>query len=263
MCSRLEGRIGDVVVFKVLRAGKMRLAILSDIHSNLEAFQAVCVDLERQKTDGIVCLGDMVGYGPDPEEVVRGVQELQCNTVMGNHEASLLVEKARNWMNFQARENSIRTEQLLSRKSLAFCRSLPQFLHSGDTWFVHGYPPESVFAYLFNQSDNKIAELFVSSDASLFFVGHTHDLKLVWQQQGNVMRSPLFEGRINLSKVHKYIINAGSVGQPRDGDKRAKYLIWDNETRDLDVLFVPYDSRKTIRKIRELGFPDVYAERLR
>jgi predicted phosphodiesterase len=241
----------------------MRLAILSDIHGNLEAFQAVYADIARQRPDGVICLGDMIGYGPDPEEIIQGVQDLQCNTVLGNHEASLLTEKARKWMNFQARENSIRTEQLLSAKSLDYCRSLPRFLHAGDAWFVHGFPPDSVFAYLFNQPDHRIEELFATSTASLFFVGHTHDLQLVSQKQGKVVRLPLAEGRISLAKGRKHLINAGSVGQPRDGDNRAKYLIWNNETWDLDVLFIPYDNKKTIGKIYERGFPDIYAERLR
>jgi len=241
----------------------MRLAILSDIHGNLEAFQSVTVDIERQRLDGVVCLGDMIGYGPDPEEVVRGVQELQCKTVLGNHEAAVLAEKARNWMNFQARENSIRTELLLSQGSLTYFLSLPRFLHSGEAWFVHGYPPDSVFAYLFNQPDRKIEGLFVASEVSLYFVGHTHDLQLIWQEQGEVYRRPLAEGRMVLTKDRKYIINAGSVGQPRDGDNRAKYLIWDNETWTLETLFIPYDFKSTIRKIHARGFPEVYAERLR
>lgn len=241
----------------------MRLGIFSDIHGNLEAFRAVLDSMSRQELDRTVCLGDMVGYGPDPEEVIRGVRELQCDTVLGNHEASLLTEKARNWMNFEARENSIRTAQLISEASLEYCRGLPSSLQTSDALFVHGYPPDSVFAYLYNQSDRRIEELFASPAASLYFVGHTHELQLVRQQAGKIIRGPLFEGIVTLDKDLKYIVNAGSVGQPRDGDKRAKYVIWDNKTRNLEVVFVAYDCRDTIRKIHELGFPDVYAERLR
>jgi predicted phosphodiesterase len=241
----------------------MRLAILSDIHGNLEAFQAVCADITRRRLDGAVCLGDMIGYGPDPEDVIRGVRDLQCKTVLGNHEASLLSAKARNWMNFQARENSIKTEQLLSEKSLAYCRSLPSSLDIGKAWFVHGYPPDSVFTYLYKKPDHMVEELFAAAGASLYFVGHTHELRMVSQQRGKISRSPLTQGRLRLEKNKKYIINAGSVGQPRDGDKRAKYLIWDDEVWDLDVLFIPYDIEKTIKKIHERGFPDIYAERLR
>ena len=241
----------------------MRLAILSDIHGNLEAFEAVRTDIERQGLDGVICLGDMIGYGPDPEDVIQGVRNLQCRTVLGNHEAALLSVKARSWMNFQARDNSVRTEGLLSEESLAYCRNLPPFLDAGTAWFVHGYPPDSVFTYLFSLPDRKIEELFAASEAALYFVVHTHDLQLVSQQQGKIHRSALAEGRIRLENNKKYIINAGSAGQPRDGDNRAKYLIWDDETWDLDVLFIPYDIQKTIKKIQACGFPDIYAERLR
>lgn len=241
----------------------MRLGIFSDIHGNLEAFRAVLESMGRRELDRIVCLGDMVGYGPDPEKVIQGVRALQCDTVLGNHEASLLTEKARNWMNFEARENSIRTAQLISKASLEFCRALPGSLQIGDALFVHGYPPDSVFAYLFNQSDRRIEELFASPAASLYFVGHTHELQLVRQQAGKIIRVPLFEGTVSLDRDLKYIVNAGSVGQPRDGDKRAKYVIWDSETRNLETVFVAYDCRDTIRKIHELGFPEIYAERLR
>jgi predicted phosphodiesterase len=241
----------------------MRLAILSDIHGNLEAFTAVRTDIERQGLDGVICLGDMIGYGPDPEDVIQGVRNLQCRTVLGNHEAALLSGKARGWMNFQARENSIRTEELLSEESLIYCGNLPSFLNAGTAWFVHGYPPDSVFTYLFNLPDRKIEELFAASGTEVYFVGHTHDLQLVSQRQGKVCRSSLTQGRIHLEKDKKYIINAGSAGQPRDGDNRAKYLIWDDETWALDVLFIPYDIRKTIKKIQARGFPDSYAERLR
>jgi predicted phosphodiesterase len=241
----------------------MRLAILSDIHGNLEAFQAVLADIERQKPDGMVCLGDMIGYGPDPEKVVQGVQSLHCEAVIGNHEAALTTGQARKMLNFQAKENNLKTERMLSEGSLAYCRSLPKFRNFADAWFVHGYPPDSFFAYLFNIPDKKIIKLFTDSQVSLFFVGHTHDLKIISQEEGEVGRSPLAEGRMHLDKNLKYVINAGSVGQPRDGNNCAKYMIWDSVTWELDVRFVPYDIDKTIEKIKDLEFPDIYAERLR
>lgn len=241
----------------------MRIAILSDIHGNLEAFHAVIGDLGRREVGPIVSLGDMIGYGPDPEAVVQEVRDLQCLSILGNHEASLIGEGARRWMNFQAQENNLQTETLLSPENLAYCRSLPRSLQLGELLFVHGYPPDSVFAYLFNQSDQKIAKLFASSRGIIFFVGHTHDLQMIRQDSEKIIREPLAEGRRQLALGGNYIVNAGSVGQPRDGDNRAKYLIWDSETRELEVLFIPYDFNATARKVLELGFPDAYAERLR
>lgn len=241
----------------------MRIAILSDIHGNLEALDAVIRNIGHRRVDVIVSLGDMIGYGPDPDAVVQQVRDLQCYALLGNHEASLIGEGARRWMNFQAQENNILTEALLSPENLTYCRRLPRSLRLGGLMFVHGYPPDSVFAYLFNQSDRKIAELFASSPGVIFFIGHTHDLQLIQGDGLNIIREPLAEGRIHLVGERSYIVNAGSVGQPRDGDNRAKYLVWDDSTGELEVLFVPYDFTATARKIRERGFPDVYAERLR
>jgi len=240
----------------------MRRGILSDIHGNLEAFDAVKSDIERHSLDEVICLGDMVGYGPDPDEVVRGVRNLQCQTVLGNHETALFSEKARNRMNFQAKENSVMTQQLLSTESLAYCGNLPLSLHLQDAWFVHGYPPDSASIYLFNQSDAKLQELFAAARASLYFVGHTHDLQLITHQQGQIRRSRLTEGRIALEKGNAYIVNVGSVGQPRDGGNRAKYVIWDDLTGEMEIRFIPYDIKKTMNKIYARGFPAIYAERL-
>ena len=224
--------------------------------------EAVAADIRTREVDRVVCLGDMIGYGPDPDEVVRLVQRLKCLAILGNHEAALFSGEARRWMNFQARDNSVRTEQLLTAESQAYCRGLPRSLLLAEAMFVHGFPPESVFIYLFNQTDRKIAELFASSPTALYFVGHTHDLRLVRQAEGEIVRVALNEGTIRLPVEMGHIVNAGSIGQPRDGDKRAKYVVWDSATRLLEVLFVAYDCRITAAKIRRLGFPEAYAERL-
>lgn len=240
----------------------MRVAILSDIHGNLEAFEAVVADITSRAVDRIVCLGDMIGYGPDPEAVVSLVRAIGCSVILGNHESALISEGARRWMNFQARENNIRTEQLLSGESREYCRNLPRSLTLAGALFVHGFPPDSVFVYLSHQSDRRIAELFASSPVSLFVLGHTHELQLVRAEAGGIVRLPLDKGIVRISPAEKTIVNAGSVGQPRDRDKSAKYLIWDQSAQELDVRFIPYDCEATVRKIRLLGFPDAYAERL-
>ena len=104
----------------------MKIAIISDIHGNLEALKAVLSDLETFHPDRIVCLGDLIGYGPDPEAVINTIVDLGITCVLGNHEAALTPEKELGWLNFLARENNIDTKALLSEKSLAFCTSLPR-----------------------------------------------------------------------------------------------------------------------------------------
>ncbi len=240
----------------------MKTAVLSDIHGNLEAFEAVRADLEVHGARRVICLGDNIGYGPDPEEVVCQLRRLGYQSVLGNHEYALFHVKGRRWFNFQAAENNIQTEKLLSESSKAYCSALSVFLACENAYFVHGFPPASVFLYLNRLPDARIAALFDSASASLFFLGHTHKLEIVSGQAGVISHKVPGQETVPLLPDHHYIINCGSVGQPRDGDNRAKYILWDCENRQVEVRFVEYDYRKTMQKIRDRGFPESYAQRL-
>ena len=240
----------------------MKIAVLSDIHGNLEALEAVNHDLQWRGAERIFCLGDNIGYGPDPEAVVQLIRQQGYISILGNHELALRDARARKWFNFQAEENIIATAKLLSPASLTYCENLPLFLEFCQARFVHGFPPDSVFCYLSQQSDEKLLELFNAVTVSIFFLGHTHIPELASMKNGVLTRRRLEQEKLFLAERQKYIINAGSVGQPRDGDKRAKYLLWDDEARTLEVLFVAYDQSKTMAKIRALGFPEAYALRL-
>lgn len=240
----------------------MKVAILADIHGNLEALEAVRADLMLQSADRVICLGDNIGYGPDPEGVVSQIRQLGYLSVLGNHEFALMDERGRRWLNFQAAENNIETEKLLSEENRDFCCKLPAFLEFENAHFVHGYPPASVFRYLDRQSDEKIAALFDSTLVSIFFLGHTHRLELVSGKNGVISRRVLRQETVLLAPDEKYIIGCGSVGQPRGGDSRAQYLLWDSVKHQLEVRFVEYDHKMTMEKIRKLGFPEIYALRL-
>ena len=241
----------------------MKVAVLSDIHSNLEALEAVQEDLDLFLPDRVVCLGDIVGYGPDPEAVVSLVRRLGYSSIIGNHEAALAGNRARDWMNFQARENSISTKALLSPDNLKYCCELPVTMSIGEAHFVHGCPPDSVNTYLYLMSDEQVLETLENASCKLFFVGHTHELMLVFGERGRVVREFLPPGRKALSKSLSYVVNCGSVGQPRDGDCRAKYVIWDSVEWSLEVRAVNYDYEITAEKILARGFPRGYADRLR
>ncbi len=241
----------------------MKVAVLADIHGNLEALQAVVADLRRQGAERVISLGDNIGYGPDPEKVVQLLQQVGCRSVLGNHEFALMDKRGRRWLNFQAAENNIETENLLSAESRRYCCHLPSFLESDNACFVHGFPPASVFRYLHRQSDEKIVALFASSTCSIYFVGHTHKLQIVIVDSTGVRRRPLVQEKIRLLEDEKYIMSAGSVGQTRDIDYRAKYLMWDNQRSELEARFVHYDNELTREKIGQRGFPEAYALRLR
>lgn len=241
----------------------MRIAVLSDIHGNLEALDAVVTDLATVGADHVVCLGDLVGYGPDPEAVVNRVRREGFQAILGNHEAALAVSSERERMNFQARENNISTAGLLSAANLGYCCGLPRTLELGPAFFVHGCPPKSVHCYLYLLSDEAILRILTGDTRHrLFFVGHTHELMLVWLDEGQVVRCRLEQGLHDLSREGRYLINCGSVGQPRDGDRRAKYLIWDSDRSQLEVRAVAYDVATTAAKIIDRGFPKAFADRL-
>jgi predicted phosphodiesterase len=240
----------------------MRRAIISDIHGNLEAFRRVLEDIDALGADETISLGDNVGYGPEPEGVVELLRERQIPSVVGNHEHGLVNPDRRNWFNFQARKALKVTQGLLSESSMDYLRGLPMSIEREGCLFVHGFPPDSAHAYLFAMDEAEIRCLFDNQDERFFFVGHTHMLELVTCSQGLVSRRDLGRETVSFETGARYIVNAGSVGQPRDHDPHAKYVIHDLEADSLEVRFVAYDIDRTARAIRALGVPDTYADRL-
>lgn len=241
----------------------MLIGVLSDIHGNFEALQAVVADLDKHAPDRVICLGDMVGYGPDPDKVVQLIRRRGFECIVGNHEAGFRQEKYRNWMNFQVIENNQKTENLLSGEEIQYLGALPDNIIIDEMLFVHGFPPRSFLTYLRNCSDKVIHQLFEIHPYQFYFVGHTHTLSIVSNGAGVIKREKLTIGTHQLDALQKYIVNCGSVGQPRDKDNRAKYILFDSQSLRLDVVAVDYDFEKTIRKIEQLGFPDIYGSRLR
>jgi len=243
-----------------------RLIILSDIHANLEALEAVLQDIASlpapHSPGEIVCLGDMVGYGADPEAVVRRVREAGIVPVLGNHEAGVLSPKSRGHFNPQAWDAVRWAASHLSGESRAWIAGLPLSLSVQGCHLVHGLPPADPHAYLAQADEPRLRRLMGQILEDVCFVGHTHRLKLVTIRPNALTRSPLYEGTLRLERGPRHIVNAGAVGQPRDGDPRAKYLIFDPASRALTVRFVPYDAQTAAGKILASGQPRVYAERL-
>jgi predicted phosphodiesterase len=241
----------------------MRTAILSDIHGNLEALTSVLEDLDSARIDRTVSLGDMVGYGPRPGEVIDTLLARSVPSIRGNHELAVTRPAARRWFNPSARLSIEITRELLSDAHLAIIEELSTSLSMGWLRFVHGFPPDSVTRYLFEASYREIRDTMEALPEEICFVGHTHELRLVTVRDGTVQESRPGDQPMELPPGARYLVNAGSVGQPRDGDNRAKYVIWDDETRALEVRRVAYDVEKTVREILMLGFPSINAERLR
>jgi len=240
----------------------MKIAILSDIHGNLEAFREVLRDLEEAQPEKIVCLGDAIGYGPDPEAVVRLLQSRSIPTLLGNHEWALRHPAHLEWFNPSARRSLERTLELLSPEAVRVVTGWPATLRLEEALCVHGCPPDSVIRYLFEVSQEEFPALFASYEEPLCFVGHTHQLLWVRWDGRRVSSGRFREDVLALDPSCRYIVNVGSVGQPRDGDNRAKYVLWDTQARTIHVRRLPYDIAKTAEKILALGFPRINADRL-
>jgi diadenosine tetraphosphatase ApaH/serine/threonine PP2A family protein phosphatase len=241
----------------------MRLIILCDIHANLEALEAV-LDDARGVAPGapLVCLGDVVGYGADPEACARLVMESCAACVLGNHEMGVLDARSRQRFNPQAWEAVLWAKARLSKEALGWMAGLPASASRHGCRFVHGLPPDEVDTYLFQASAAKTVRAMERIPEDVCFVGHTHQLRLVRVQNGSLMGERLSEGASRLDPGAKYIVNAGAVGQPRDGNPKAKYCLYDPAARELAVRFVDYDAKAAAAKIVASGQPRAFADRL-
>ena len=240
----------------------MRIAVISDIHGNMEALQQVSVDIEKSNVDAIVCLGDMVGYGPEPEAVVQWIMSRDIPTIMGNHELAVVDPTYLEWFNPAARKSILTIMPWLSEESMEFISGLASSLTMHDGRFVHGFPPDSIITYLFQIDDVGLMAAFREMQEKICFVGHTHKMLIVSYDGQDLIKTPLKQGIVTLYPDRQYIINNGSVGQPRDGNNSAKYLIWDVAEQSMEIRFVPYHIAKVTNKIVEAGLPEAHADRL-
>ncbi|HAY38520.1 MAG TPA: metallophosphoesterase [Desulfobacteraceae bacterium] len=240
----------------------MRMAVISDIHGNLEAFKQVLMDIGKSDIDDMICLGDNIGYGPEPEQVVAMIKNHNIQTVMGNHELAVLDQNYLSLFNPLARKSLLRTTKLLSEETINFISGLEPFLSRYECRFVHGFPPDSASIYLFQVSEDELLLTFKQMKERICFLGHTHRLEIIDFNGEIVTHASLTNSITTLNRDHKYIINIGSVGQPRDGNNSAKYVIWDSLNDTIEVKFIPYDIVSVIEKIIAAGLPIEHAVRL-
>lgn len=250
----------------------MKLAVISCIHGNYEALDAVLLDIDRQNADKIFCLGDLVGYGPYPNAVVEQIRSLDIPTCQGCWDEdvveglnacecsypSVLAKKrghlAHEW-----------TNEEIYPEIREFLAQLPHSLKEGNLCFVHG-SPHSNHEYLLPTLDAFLAsERVLSVDADVLFCGHTHvpyvrtleagqlqvKIRAEGQQQQQMFNAPL-----------KRIVNVGSVGEPRHGRPNATYVIYDTDTEQVTLREVEYDYQKTCAAIIAKGLPPIFAWRL-
>ena len=240
----------------------MRIAIISDIHGNLDAFEQVLADIDSSDIDEIISLGDNIGYGPEPDGVVKLIQSRRIDSVIGNHELAVVKPKYKDWFNPVARKSLEKTIELLSDRSLDYITAQKSYGIIDGSRFVHGFPPDSPLTYLFQIPDDRIRRDMEKLSEQICFIGHTHMLEMRSYDGHTCESHSLEQGIMPLEKEKKYILNIGSVGQPRDGDNRAKYAIWDSSESTLDIRFIAYDIAVVVEKIKTVGLLEEHARRL-
>jgi diadenosine tetraphosphatase ApaH/serine/threonine PP2A family protein phosphatase len=242
----------------------MRLGIFSDVHANLEALQAVLQAYQALAIDRYVCLGDIVGYGANPNECCKLVRDLTEVVVMGNHDAACCGRLGSDWFNPAARAAVEAHQRMLEAAHEAWLAQLPYRIETADLLFCHGSPyRQEEFPYIVDETDIEVIADQVPGRHALIFVGHTHRGTAFIFQERPTLR--VWEDPRQVLKIlpsHRYVLNVGSVGQPRDGDWRASYAIFDTEARTFELRRTEYDVDTAGKKIEHLGLPISLSERL-
>lgn len=243
----------------------MRLMVFSDIHGNLAALKAVLEDAGKRNVHRSICLGDIVGYGPFPNECLELIKSVpNCRSLAGNHDVATLWETSPYGMSSAAKEAILWTMDALTEENKTYLSQLPDRLDLFDMTFVHANPynPKG-WRYVM---DRKYAlRSFAATKSRHIFIGHSHRPLLIIRKHffgvdilnGTDQDVHSFEDR------KRRIINCGSVGQPRDRDPRASYLIYDSRRQQYEFHRVAYEIAETIRAIHAAGLPSILAQRLK
>jgi diadenosine tetraphosphatase ApaH/serine/threonine PP2A family protein phosphatase len=234
----------------------MRCLVVSDIHSNLEAFEAVMKDAGT--VDQIWCLGDVVGYGPDPNACVELLRSRTHLCVAGNHDWATLGKLDLRDFNADARQANLWNREQLRRDNLAYLEALPETLVEGQFTLAHGSPRHPIWEYIIYATTAQAS--FEYFDTPFCFVGHTHTpvafrLNKIGDNEVCEAIPPSPDGPLKLGP-ERVVINPGSVGQPRDGDPRASYLILDTDALTVQHRRVEYAVERTQAKMEKNGLPN-------
>jgi len=238
----------------------LRYGIFSDIHSNLEALDAVIEAYREEKIDKYLCVGDVVGYASSPKECIEKIRMLAMITAAGNHDWASVNLISTDYFNPLAKEAVFWTQRNLDEEGRYFLEHLMLVYKNEDLTMVHGTLDEpGDFNYM---TDGYIvSRTFELLETNICFVGHTHvpgvfikskDSRIRYQENSN----------INIKEDSKYIINVGSVGQPRDGNPKAAYCIYDSDKKNVQIKRISYDIQVTGKKIIAEGLPRFLGERL-
>ncbi len=242
------------------------IAIISDIHSNFTALKTVLEDIEKNedKVNKIFCLGDLVGYNPEPEKTVNLVKKSCKKVIGGNHDKTMVDDLDTRWFKYSIRKSIQWTKDNLSKDSFAFLDSLKlrEDINIGDYKLIlaHGSPNRrSPFQYIFNEFDIKSIEPMIFN-SNILFIGHTHFPSCYYNEGEGWEKSE--EKFIKVNSNSNYVINVGSVGQPRDGNPKSSYVIFNPDKNYVKFKRVKYDIKEVQKKFKETDLPWEFATRL-
>ena len=239
----------------------MRILVIADIHANLTALEAVLADAQqRGKVDEIWCLGDVVGYGPDPSDCVRLIRETCSICIAGNHDLAAIGKVSTADFNAAAAEAIVWTRQQLSQRDIDYLGELPLMAERLQFTLVHGSPANPVWEYVI--STETASRNLSAFNTDFCLVGHTH-VPMMFAFKGERADIEDFDNgtRITLKK-DRLILNPGAVGQPRDHDPRASYAIIDSDSTELSLWRVPYHIESVQKRMKAAGLPGRLIDRL-
>lgn len=237
----------------------MRVAVISDVHANYHALEAVLQKIDAAKVDAVWCLGDTVGYGPRPNDCCAKVEERADHCLVGNHDLVVLGELTVSDFNDEAAAAALWTSQVLTQPSRTFLERLKPLAEVDGVDLFHASARDPVWEYVLTEEAARATlEL---SDATLVLVGHSH-VALALTLNGHDVGGGLAPAGSEFELEGRWLLNPGSVGQPRDGDPRAAWLLLDLERRFAAFHRVAYSIEETQAEMRERGLPRVLAARL-
>jgi predicted phosphodiesterase len=238
----------------------MRVAVVSDIHANLQALEAALAAIADDRADEIWCLGDLVGYGPRPNECCELVRERAAVCLVGNHDLVVLGDVALEEFNAEAAAAALWTREVLDRRSESFLRGLTAELRVGDVELFHGSPRDPVWDYVLDEA--AVDASFELTTAPVVLVGHSHVPIAALARRGRVEAAHAPAGTEASLRGGRALLNPGSVGQPRDGDPRGAYLLVDRDARLAVFRRFEYPLERTQAEMRDAGLPAPLVERL-
>jgi predicted phosphodiesterase len=239
----------------------MRILVMSDVHANYTALEAVLKDAGA--VDETWCLGDLVGYGPDPNAVVEEVREIPNLTcLMGNHDIAVIGKMPFETFNGDARKSLMHHEKVISASNMDFLRTLPsQKKQRGEATMAHGSPRDPLWEYILNSLAARAN--FEHFETPWCFVGHSHvQCMFLLDEKTDQLTAEQTRPNETIALHSKMILNPGSVGQPRDRDPRAAYAIYDSEARTWTPQRVEYNVAEVQKRIREFKLPEKHALRI-